>query len=289
MKTKIKLIYWNKPNFGDILSPYIINQLSQQEVLHKNFYRGSWGAIKSFIKCIVTLQLKRTVHINYPFDKNILGIGSIISLGNKNSIVWGSGFMNENEIFRGGQIFAVRGKLTNNKLINQGYRGCNVFGDPALLVPLLISPNNKQLYEIGIIPHIKETEYFKAQYSHLYKIIDLRSFDVKKIIQEITSCKYILSTSLHGIIVSHAYNIPALWIKHGYIDTDGFKFKDYFSSVNIPEYEGFTNIDSLLTQNQWKNLFNNHSQQSLPNIDIKIIQNQLLKVAPFPIKFKNLR
>ena len=46
----------------------------------------------------------------------------------------------------------------------------------------------------------------------------------------------IFSTSLHGLIISHAYGIPAIWIKAGNIGTDGFKFKDYFSSVNIPYY-----------------------------------------------------
>lgn len=48
--------------------------------------------------------------------KNLLAIGSIISWGNKHSIVWGSGFINEQQKFKGGTIYAVRGKYTDAKL-----------------------------------------------------------------------------------------------------------------------------------------------------------------------------
>jgi pyruvyltransferase len=71
----------------------------------------------------------------------------------------------------------------------------------------------KKKNEIGIIPHYLDLAYFKVNYSKEYKIIDLTTNDVEGIITEICSCKKILSTSLHGIIVAQAYNIPALWIK----------------------------------------------------------------------------
>lgn len=43
--------------------------------------------------------------------------------------------------------------------------------------------------------------------------------------------------------------------KKGYIDTDGFKFYDYFSSVDIPFYNGILNFDSYLKDNDWRGLF----------------------------------
>lgn len=286
-RKKIKLVYWNKPNFGDILSPYIIHKLSQQEIQYKDYYHGFWGCCKDIIKKLLTFKAKSITNIHFPFDKNILGIGSIIAQGNKHSIIWGSGFINESETFKGGNVLAVRGHATNEKIIKQGFSGCNVFGDPALLIPLLISPNPKPINKLGIIPHVKETDYFIKKFSHKYKIIDLRTYNIEQTIQEITGCKYVLSTSLHGIIVSHAYNIPALWIKHGYIDTDGFKFRDYFSSVNIQAYNGFTNIDELLNNEYcWEELFQKYNHLALPQKDIKTIQKQLLEVAPFPINLK---
>lgn len=41
----------------------------------------------------------------------------------------------------------------------------------------------------------------------------------------------ILSSSLHGIIFSHAYGIPAYHIEfHDLLDNGNFKFNDYYSS-----------------------------------------------------------
>ena len=89
---------------------------------------------------------------------------------------------------------------------------------------------------------------------------------------------------MHGLIVSHAYGIPALWIKKRTLHADDIKFKDYLSSVNIQVYEGFKNIEEILSSNQnCLELFLQHKDKSLPNLDIKIIQRNLLNVAPFPI------
>ena len=52
--------------------------------------------------------------------------------------------------------------------------------------------------------------------------------------EDIDKCDFILSSSLHGIIVADSFNIPNAWI---YL-TDkvigkGFKFHDYFSAIGI--------------------------------------------------------
>lgn len=194
--------------------------------------------------------------------------------------------MNQDEHIKGGKILAVRGRLTNEKIINDGYKGCDVFGDPALLLPLIVKPAKHKIYDLAIIPHWKEYDYFKNKYGERYKILDIRTKDVEHFVKELTSCKYILSTSLHGIILSHAYNIPALWIKHGYIDTDGFKFYDYFSSVDIPFYNGYEYFDQYLKDDNWRNLFDEHTTSSLPQTDITLIQKSLLNVAPFHVQDK---
>lgn len=124
-----------------------------------------------------------------------------------------------------------------------------------------------------------------------YKIIDLTTNDVEGIITEICSCKKILSTSLHGIIVAQAYNIPALWIKKNDIGTDGFKFYDYFSSVGITQYEGFSNIDEILkSPNSINTLFDENKNLAKIQVSLINLQRNLIKVAPFNIldKFKNM-
>lgn len=281
---KIRLVYWNKPNFGDLLSPYIIGKLSGKNIVYKESYYGLKYCIRRTCKLILSGNIKDIQSIHYCWEKDLLAIGSIISWGNKHSIVWGSGFINENEKFKGGIVYAVRGKYTDKKLKKDGFNGTSVYGDPALLIPLFISPSKTKDTDIAIIPHWSETDYFKEKYGNKYKIIDLRTTNIKQVISEITSCSKILSTSLHGIIVSHAYGIPALWIRHNALHDSNFKFYDYFSSVGIKEYEGLTNIDEILSSTQnYISCFNYNKSLSLPNTDINLIQKKLLSVAPFKI------
>lgn len=288
---KIKLVYWNEPNFGDILSPYIIGKLSGKKIIYKSTYIDNIDSTKKCLKYILTLRFHKIKTILWGWEKNLLGIGSIISCGNKNSIVWGSGFINENQIFNGGIVLAVRGRYTNNKLKEEGLKGTSIYGDPALLTPLIIKPSKLKNTNIAIIPHWSETEYFIEKYSNNYKIIDLRTKNIKDVIEQITSCHRILSTSLHGIIISHAYGIPALWIKHKKLHDSNFKFYDYFSSVGIKEYEGLENIDELLSsEKNYMAYFEDYKSRALPNIELKKIQKELLSVAPFKVvsKYNNL-
>lgn len=282
----IKLVYWNGKNLGDYLSPFIISKLSGLPIKYKDYYTlGKKGQMNLVLDCILKkVTWKKLTETLFFFEKNVLGIGSIIACGNKKSLIWGSGFMNQNEHIRGGKVFAVRGRLTNEKIINEGYKGCNVFGDPALLLPLIVKPALAKKNDLAIIPHWREYDYFKNKYGGQYKVLDIRTTDVEHFVKELTSCKYILSSSLHGIILSHAYNIPALWIKHGYIDTDGFKFYDYFSSVNIPFYKGFEDFNLYLESKKWNYLFDKYAINSVPQIDISSIQRRLLDVAPFQIQ-----
>ncbi|CCZ70190.1 putative uncharacterized protein [Bacteroides sp. CAG:702] len=280
----IKLVYWNEPNFGDILSPYMVEKLSGKKIVYKSYNISGLNIIKKLIKLILVFDFKKISSILFPWEKNLLAIGSILSHGNKHSIVWGSGFISEDESFNGGKILAVRGKYTNDKLIKMGFQGTSIYGDPALLIPILVNPVSCKTDLIGIIPHWSEVDYFLDRYNNKYKIIDFRTREVENTIAQITSCQYILSTSLHGLIVSHAYGIPALWIKKRTLHADDIKFKDYLSSVNIQVYEGFKNIEEILSSNQnCLELFLQHKDKSLPNLDIKIIQRNLLNVAPFPI------
>ncbi len=185
------------------------------------------------------------------------------------------------------KVYAVRGKLSNEKIIEAGFDGCSVFGDPAILLPMFVKPSPvRDKYPLGIVPHWKETDFFMQKYGNDFKVIDLRTKDIERVVDEITSCRAILSSSLHGIIASHAYGIPAIWMKHGYIDTDGFKFADYFSSVNIKNYDGFENYDDVIRdENLQKKLF--MSELSLPNVDMVQMRQQLIDVFPYKSKYKS--
>lgn len=280
---KINLIYWNEANFGDAINPKLIHELTGGTVQYKEIALSR----SERLKALLTLDFQKTAISLYPWQKVMGCIGSILSWLPKGSKVWGAGFMNTDGRFRGGDLYAVRGKLTSDSLVKQGYAKCDVYGDPALLLPLWLKHNTVKKHAVGLIPHHSEVDYFKEVYGDKYFIIDLRTTDIERNVAEICSCEYILSTSLHGVIVAHAYNIPALWIKQGYIGTDGFKFHDYFSSVSIPFYDGIDDISNVLeNESNWRDLFIKHHTQSLINIDLPSLQSRLLQAFPYPLKEK---
>jgi len=282
---KIYLVYFNSSNYGDAVSPLLIEELSGIPVRHKDTTLSRMQKIKTLVKDLLKFSFTATRSI--LAKENLLAIGSIIVWSNRNSIVWGAGFMNSTDCFKGGEVLAVRGKLTNDKLKKQGFIGTTVYGDPALLLPLWIQASSMKKYKLGIIPHWKEVDYFKENYGDRYHIIDLRTRAVEEVTLEIASCEYVLSTSLHGIIVAQAYNVPALWIKHGYIETDGFKFYDYFSSVDIPFYDGFEDIgDILKSERNWNELFAQHMNKSIIKASLSSLQLKLLKAFPYPLRKK---
>lgn len=131
MNKRINLVYWNKPNFGDQLSPYIINKLSGLPIQYKRGPVSVRRSIKEILKYLICNNRKALKDMLFSWEHNIIGIGSVINLGNHKSHIWGSGFM---------IACAVRGEYTNNKIISMGYSGCCVFGDPALLLPLVYEP-----------------------------------------------------------------------------------------------------------------------------------------------------
>ena len=296
---KIRLYYWNEQhNFGDCLAPQLVEELSSIPVEYEKpveplkFIDSIWYLASIILKG----KYHRWERLIAPYRTIILSVGSILQFSNKRCKVWGSGYMNYYERPVRGKIYALRGKETKRKLIEQGIKlGDIPLGDPALLLPLWLQAKNQPQNELGIIPHWKETDYFidllKSKGLNKIKLIDLRTDNIQKVVDEINSCKYILSTSLHGIIVAHAYNIPALWIKYGYIDTDGFKFKDYFSSVGIDYYDGFDSINDIISSTEsYQSLFAKHSDKSRINVSLQQIQMNLLKSAPFPLnkRYKRL-
>lgn len=288
MKSKLKninLFYYNTLNFGDALGLLLIEEFSDSE--YNVYCKDIIMSRKEKIAAVLTLDYSKIKSILWPTQKVLGCIGSIMNWLPKGSLVWGCGFMNNSEYYKGGTVFAVRGKLTDEKLRKQGLAGCNVYGDPALLLPLWIKSSQKKVYKLGVIPHWGDVDFFVENYGNLYKIIDSRTKNIKHIVDEINKCERILSSSLHGIIIAHAYNIPALWIKKGDIGSqNGFKFKDYFSSVNIPFYDGFECLDEIFHNGKWLELFDNNKNKMNINCSLKQIQNNLLRSAPFNLKEK---
>jgi pyruvyltransferase len=61
------------------------------------------------------------------------------------------------------------------------------------------------------------------------------------------SCEFIVSESLHGLIIAEAYRIPNIYISFGPLAQD-FKYEDFFLSIHKPAYKPYK-ITSTTTYN----------------------------------------
>lgn len=209
------VLYKANNNFGDDINVPIIKALTGKNV---SIYNSIWTN-----------------------KQNLLCIGSVVEkYCNKNSVIWGSGAMHGNRKLKGKplKVFAVRGPLTEKYLKGQGVDCPPVYGDPALLLPCIYSPNMVKKYKIGIIPHYLDYDLphvasFRENHSDILfiKLKDYSSWT--DVIDQIVSCEYIISSSLHGLIVSDAFNVPNVRVKFSNrIDGGDFKYKDYMGGVN---------------------------------------------------------
>lgn len=250
----INLIYFKDKskngNFGDELSKFITEQL-----INKYKYKLVFN------------------QSNIPL--NIVCIGSYIHNAKDNAFIFGSGVRTLNNIeklhkYTKLNVCAVRGPLSRRFLIDVKKQDVpKIYGDPALLLPKFYKPIliDKLKDKIGIIPH-------KTNYSKYVNKIDTKKYYLinptdkwKNIINYIYSCKAIISSSLHGLICSDAYNIPNLWLDQYKLNEGDFKFKDYF----ISQKRNYVKIKNLKD-------YNNSLLYEKGNT---INLNKLLKAFPF--------
>jgi pyruvyltransferase len=211
----INLLYYsNVKNFGDQLSPFIIDSL-----IDKKKYK--------------------LVHNQKECKINLVGIGSYIHHAVNDSFIFGSGVRTNPSKegwhkYNNLKVCAVRGPLSKEFLNAKKIHVPCVFGDPALLLPKFYKPiiNNNLNEKIGLIPHISNYSYYsKLKLDDKFHLISPIG-ELKDIINQLCSCKYIISSSLHGLICADAYNIPNLWLDEIKLPEGDFKFKDYFMSQN---------------------------------------------------------
>ena len=226
LKNTLRLFWWNevkiqgksKENYGDLLGKYLAEKISGKKVVFawpKKFSIYDWFA---------------PIHVT---------IGSILGNVNHKCIVWGSGIVTKAHPIKNAKFLAVRGPQTRTFLLNLGYNVPEIYGDPALLLPKYYHPKIEQIYKIGIIPHYRDYNKIKGFYKDDNEIllIDLMSNDIEKTTDEFLKCESIVSSSLHGVIVAHAYGIPAVWQKFSDdVFGDDIKYQDYFESVDIKPY-----------------------------------------------------
>ena len=300
-------------NWGDDLNFYFLRMITGRPIIFRhNFRIAKW------------LQ-----------HRNFLCIGTLLDGGkykDRNTTIWGSGCSGADRgLTQPEKVLAVRGPKSRNYLLSKGIECPEVYGDPALLLPLVYQPEvgfkvqgsrfkvqssfsvkttktakpsiaqteetpslrgrarDGAPYRLGIIPHVVDLhhpviEEIRDKHADEILIIDLAHYEKwTDVIDQIFSCERILSSSLHGLITSDAYQVPSCWIDlSGKISGGYFKYLDYASSVyrdfsHPLRIEKFADIGNVV----------DHTDLHFSCADaekVRELQQGLIKVAPFKLR-----
>lgn len=211
-----------------------------------NLVKVHWGrGLNNFGDCLQpdTLRYYGLTPVYVPsIDKSdVIMAGSILQLIGKDyeGYIIGTGGDEISYSFQNARILAVRGELTRNKItLMEGVNNCEL-GDCGLLVKLVYPRNVLKKYRIGIVPHfvdLKNQAIYRLLKKYPHEILMISPLQKpSKVIEQIKSCKCILSSSLHGLIVADSFGIPSKrWVDRltmPDVEFHDYKFKDYYSSL----------------------------------------------------------
>lgn len=212
----VPVVHWNPvrsgapvANFGDVLGPAIVSRLV-----------GS-----------ATRQVA-------PDGPALLSVGSILHLAPERSVVWGSGVNGKmlaatRDIPDEVAFRAVRGPLTRRFLSGQGFDVPEIYGDPVLLLadvmPELLRVSRAPSRDVLFVPNFNDKGDVTSADSE-YELDTLDPQDhVDSVLLQIASSRFVISTSLHAVIVAEALGIPARFVRSAH--EHPFKYRDYLAGT----------------------------------------------------------
>lgn len=228
-KIVFPLSYYKYPNFGDLLNELVLESLFPVRVKPEPFSSARMIGLGSLLDRLLDhgkiSQKDEKVRAQALADRTIH--------------IWGTGLMYrydaaQQKAVRPMAVHALRGELTRAQLSEILGRPLEcVLADPGLLASRVVAPADKR-YDMGIIPHYVDADdpcvaALRERYENAL-VINVQD-PPAVVLRQISQCRRTISTSLHGVIVSDAYNVPSCWCEiSDKVLGGGFKFHDYFSS-----------------------------------------------------------
>lgn len=205
---------------------------------HNRFVYGNAGDI--FNKDLINYLYKQDAHNVRTEGSKLLLVGSIASVIKENDIINGIGWKGNDlsaisEHIKKATVYGVRGPLTK-KLFQKYDTDLSTLKfelDPGLLIKEVYSLNLQKstTKQTIFIPHYKDEKVYKGNYPKPFKFVSIDNHP-KTVAKEIMKAKLVYTSSLHGIIFSHALNKPCVFVAPQ-SNEPMFKYEDYFLSVNI--------------------------------------------------------
>lgn len=211
------MYYWRgKPNFGDLLGPLLLKHFTGLDT--------EWASSE---------------------QADLVTVGSVLDVLKRDwtGIVAGAGKLRENHhvILPGAKILGVRGPLTARGL--RGVRDTLALGDPGLLANELVVAHKE--YALGLVPHWSDNNLeHRPEFLKYNPLIIRPSGNPLEVIRKIGSCRKIVASSLHGIIVADAFGMERRIEMTERFNNEGgsYKFRDHDRAVGVEHEIGVTKL-----------------------------------------------
>ncbi|RDK84808.1 polysaccharide pyruvyl transferase family protein [Marinirhabdus gelatinilytica] len=239
----LRTYYWTQRNVS--LYKYYKYKFFKPDRLMFRF--GNAGDI--FNKDLLTyLYQEKPVNIKNEGNRLLL-VGSIATKIKEGDIINGIGWKGNDmkdmeDLLASLKVYGVRGPLTKSLFEKSGTDLSQIKFeyDPGLLIKEVYNLNTTQNTEeqVVFLPHYQDKAVYKGKFPKSLKVIDIDN-KPKKIAKEIMKAKVVYSSSLHGIIFSHALDKPCVFVEPQ-SNEPIFKYRDYYLSVGLEQPEPIANI-----------------------------------------------
>jgi pyruvyltransferase len=210
-----------------------------------------WREVKNFGDQVAPLLLERFAGIKATWapvcDADIVTVGSILE---HVPPLWKGWILGSGKLYEDSRlhlhtgpsvILGLRGPLTARQCPPGDY----AIGDPMLLAPDLLDGDlpPEKTHDLGLVPHwadsnlASDPRFFSDEWTT--RVINPGGHPLA-VIQHVSGCQKIVTSSLHGMILADAMGIPRRFEPSrdwgGEQGVPGlFKFRDYLASIGAPE------------------------------------------------------
>ena len=213
-------------NFGDDVSLELISRILKLPAVWEKQHKADINGIGSNLQSMTTVKMRRRFFLRKIFGKR--------------QYIWGSGNISNYKIsLPHDNILALRGPLTHETIVNIPHNKFTTYGDPGILFSRYWPKISPATFDIGLVLHYKDSR-LSHNIKELYPEIKIirADQDPSVVLHEITTCKTIMSSSLHGLIAADSSKIPNMKVEFDQPLKGGtFKFEDYALGVGRPIYK----------------------------------------------------
>ena len=218
-ESSINLSWWSYPhpgNFGDWLSPYIVQKHSGSKIHFQPLHDAD-----------------RSVHL--------ITVGSIGRFIKKSSVVIGTGISSQDyPIESGAKYISVRGPRTARVLKRSGGPKIESFGDPGVLVsqifPIIRQETNGR---IALVRHHSHLALPVKLPENIEELSVLRSHHskIEEFFVALNNYDAVITSAMHVYITCQSYGIPVGLITfkgfESAVHGDGIKYLDYAEGASV--------------------------------------------------------